>query len=167
MSGKQRVMTTRIIKESVDYEALVRAMLEFASSQSLDSEAVAGAMETLSNDSRSIIEGVMKSFEGRYQDAIKLLEKRLGQYEKDLRWRKVFGFAFKSDLRKEAWEAGYREFLDVAGAIESQHARVLGSFVAAYCAMVGQAAEALTSVMGEHNPGVPFLLQPNAAAGER
>ena len=96
-----------------------------------------------------------------------LFEKRLEQQEKNLRWRKVFGFAFKSDLSKEAWKSTYPEFRQITGKIEKQHGEILGKFVAAHSAMVKEGAEAVNSILGIQQRDKRQFLLPGVSGTDR
>lgn len=154
-STMQTVRTTRNINENINYQELLRAALE-----TVDSQAVANATEVLSDHSRSIVQSVAESFTARYQDAMVLFSSRLDQEEKDLRWRKVFGFAFKSDLSKEAWKNKYLEFRQITGMIEKNHANILNKFVSAHIAMVNQSIQALVAVSNNRRESVQWFLPP-------
>lgn len=154
-STMQTVRTTRNINENINYQELLRAALE-----TVDSQAVANATEVLSDHSRSIVQTVSESFTARYQDAMVLFSRRLDQGEKDLRWRKVFGFAFKSNLSKEAWKNKYPEFMQITDRIEKNHAKILNKFVAAHIAMVNQSVQALVAVSNNQRQSVQNFLPP-------
>lgn len=161
-STMQTVRTTRNINENINYQELLRASLE-----TVDSQAVANAAEVLSDHSRSIVQSVAESFTARYQDAMDLFSRRLDQGEKDLRWRKVLGFAFKSDLSKEAWKNKYPEFIKITGRIEKNHARILNKFVAAHIAMVNQAVQALAAVSNNQRQSIQHFLPPGVQGNDK
>ena len=160
MADQKTGMMIQNVKEFMNYAEMLKTALE---SSAAGHQALSTAMEAVSEHARSIVQqGVMEPFSTRYEDAVRILESRVQEHESNLRWRKVFGFAFKEDLAREAWDSAYREFRQLSKAIKRDHLEFLGQVVAARNLMMKQGAEAVRSLLAGQEIGPRKLLAPGS-----
>jgi hypothetical protein len=142
MNGNQKVAVVRSQKEEVNWNEVFRELMSRVTNPG-------EAFASLSSDSREIFLELIKSHADHSTKALDFFFERVGEREKQLRLRKIFGFASSAKLQEDAWRSAYEEYQLLSSKITADHIEFAQRVISAHSMMVMTALQALQGAAGQ------------------